>query len=463
MKDLYTFDYDTSLALATYNMVRKAYVALFNELKIQYTVAEADSGNMGGNLSHEFHFPTPKGEDHVISCSNCNYAANEELAYSSLPMVNPQGESAWTFIAPDQIPTNPSLERSFSVWRGLSRDRKTLINVWYALTSPNTSQIPTDSVQPEINTHAVKAVMPELDPGVEDVYSTWAHSISSTGRKGSGLVVIPNIVNLVDHRLPASVTNAISSKDGSVPVEPKAANQPTINITSSVLVTNPLSNEPLNLIRIRNGDACSRCDGGKLRVERTIELGHTFFLGSRYSEPLNALVSLPTLETRLRNNGQVASSRKPVALGNRRGTRVPMQMGCYGIGVSRMIGAVAEILSDDRGLNWPRAIAPYELVVIPIHEDELDAVLVYDTLSLTPQGSERIGHRELDVTLDDRELPFAWKIRDADLIGYPVVVVVGKRWKVDKTCEVQCRRLGVREDVSLEDLTNFVHSLLTRL
>jgi prolyl-tRNA synthetase len=172
MKDLYTFDSSKSLALATYEMVRNAYAALFNELKIPYLVAEADSGDMGGNLSHEFHFLTSKGEDRVINCQSCDYVANEELAKAAVPAhTEPQVGIKWYFIGSNRpIPSgNSSADKAFSVWQGLSRDRTTLVNVWYPL-SPSTV---TGTARPEINTHAVKRIFPDLDPAVENAIALW--------------------------------------------------------------------------------------------------------------------------------------------------------------------------------------------------------------------------------------------------------------------------------------------------
>jgi prolyl-tRNA synthetase len=135
-------------------------------------------------------------------------------------------------------------------------------------------------------------------------------------------------------------------------------------------------------------------------------------------------------------------------------------MGCHGIGVSRLIGAVAEILADSKGLNWPRVIAPYEVVVVPAQGNESDAATVYDALMDDARG---ITTEPVDTVLDDREHPFPWKMRDADLIGYPVIVVVGRHWKQKRVCEVQCRRLAIKEDVQLDELSGFVRKLLSQL
>lgn len=134
-------------------------------------------------------------------------------------------------------------------------------------------------------------------------------------------------------------------------------------------------------------------------------------------------------------------------------------MGCHGIGVSRIIGAVASLLSDAKGLNWPRAIAPYEAIVLtsPQTEDR-DATEVYDAL----YGEVRNGN--VDLVLDDRSgKSVGWKLKDADLIGYPVVIVLGRSWKDRREVEVQCRRLRFKKDVRLDDLRQEVLGLLEQL
>jgi prolyl-tRNA synthetase len=134
-------------------------------------------------------------------------------------------------------------------------------------------------------------------------------------------------------------------------------------------------------------------------------------------------------------------------------------MGCHGIGVSRIIGAVASLLSDAQGLNWPRAIAPYEAVILTSPKvDESDAAEVYDAI----YGEGRYG--DVDLVLDDRVAKsLGWKLKDAELIGYPVVVVLGRGWTDRRELEVQCRRLGFKKDVGLGELRQEVLGLLDQL
>lgn len=447
MKDLYTFDYSIPSALETYHQVRGAYTKIFDELKLPYLVADADSGDMGGNLSHEFHFPTPNGEDNVISCTSCGYVANEELAETGFRPDDNFNEINETSTTDES--TSPLGEAMAvlqpSIWRGISRDRRTLINVWYpAGSSP--------SEQPDINPHAVKSAVPEFDASVEDPLPFWAESRSATTPSKSH-----RLVNLVDSRLPRSARERIESQDPSLAFWPVQLNGQSPAVAIDSMSYDPVTGHPLNLLRIKDGDPCARCATGTLKVEKAIEMGHTFYLGTRYSKPLNATVSVP--RHLLRDGDSEPTTATPDGDLNEE-QKVPIQMGCYGIGVSRMIAAVADTLADEKGLNWPRIMAPFETVVIPAKGLDDAASEVYDALS-SAAGPAR-GPR-LDVVLDDRAESFPWKMRDADLVGYPVIVVAGRRWKAERICEVQCRRLNVREERPFDQIPAFVESLLSKL
>lgn len=472
MKDLYTFDCDTKLAMETYEQVRNAYTAIFDELKIPYLVADADSGDMGGDLSHEYHFPTSQGEDHVISCDNCDYVANEELAHASTSAPHNTGDFQWTFVDCDVTNSIPPPEgrvdgstMTFSVWRGVSRDRSMLVNVWHTSTLSLSANVPVQACLPEINTHVVKALVPNLDSGVENAAALWSanfQKFSAQESTQSSSAIPPTILNLLDYRLPTQVIEMINSGDSSLPYWPTAMANIMTDISMSSISQSPSSMEPIDLLRIRDGDACSKCSEGRLRVQKAIELGHTFFLGTRYSEPLDAKIALPQSSPKNSLDALSVDANQVQPSGILSTTKTPMQMGCHGIGVTRLIGAVADSLADQNGLNWPRVIAPYEVVVVPTKGCEPDAIIVYDTL-VSGASEGNLDLVSLDVVLDDRDYPFPWKMNDADLIGYPVIVVVGRAWKTKRSCQVQCRRLGVKQDVSFERLSAFVDSLLVRL
>ena len=446
MKDLYTFDYSIPSALETYHQVREVYTKIFDELRLPYLVADADSGDMGGNLSHEFHFPTPNGEDNIISCTNCSYVANEELAESAIQPDIESGVARATSSTDisTKLPSEDISALQPQIWRGISRDRQTLINVWYPASSS-----PSD--HPEINLHAVKSAVPEFDASVEDPLPFWAESTAATTPSKS-----LRLVNLVDCRLPRLLREGIGSQSPQVAFWPEQLNGQPPAVSMETLSQDPSTSQPLNLLRIRDGDSCRRCATGTLRVQKAIEMGHTFYLGTRYSDPLNATVAVPGHLLRDGDLNHTTVAQRPDPSEEQ---QVPMQMGCYGIGVSRMVAAVADTLADEKGLNWPRVMAPFEAVVVPAKGLDEAASDVYDVLS-----SPAIPHGpRLDVVLDDRAESFPWKMRDADLVGYPVIIVAGRRWKDERICEVQCRRLNVREELPLDQIPAFVESLLSKL
>ncbi|KAB8238901.1 putative proline--tRNA ligase AIM10 [Aspergillus alliaceus] len=433
MKDLYTFDCSVEEALKTYTSVKAAYTRLFNDLKIPYLVAAADSGNMGGNLSHEFHVPSSKGEDTVISCTSCDSIYNGELADGKTHEFGDndsrQASQASGFDT-GEVSSEAAPTISTGLWMAISKDKRTLLRVWYPKFSmQGATQEP---VEREVNSHAVKSVANaadiDLDLSVENPLEQWAAEVKSN--KASSLYCV---VDLYDSQVRVYKRPPLSDLL-------QQAGCKAEDVDYSMLDRFPGTNKGLSLIKVQDGDKCAKCAQGLVKTHTAIELGHTFHLGTRYSDVLQASVMVD----------QSAS-------GNSETQVVPMQMGCHGIGVSRMITAVADSLADSKGLNWPRAVAPFEAVVVPAKGLEEDAVKIYDALTSDPTSP-------VDVILDDRDKQMGWKLGDADLIGYPVIIVVGKGWKKEQTLEVQCRQLdNLRENVPLEKLSEFVRSLLGRL
>lgn len=408
MKDMYSFDIDTPSALKTYEDVRAAYVGFFSHLKLPFLVAEASTGDMGGSLSHEFHVQSTLGEDTVVTCSSCDYTANDELAETRLPDV-PAAQPAY-----DQA--------ALRVWRGITKDRKTLVNAWYLHPAA------AEAAAVPLNLHAVKSMVPGLDTSIENAVPFWEQALTAETAEPV------NIVNLADFRLGTSFTAPTALIPETItPSAPYTASQPAASSSSS--------SSPLNLLRIQTGDACPRCPSGALQLSKTLELGHTFHLGTRYSAPLNARVNLPA----------------SVAPSGRDEFGVPLQMGCFGIGVTRIIGAIAETMADARGLRWPLAIAPFEVAVVADKTLVAEGLKVYDVLA----GGA--GKLPMDVVLDDRAASIPWKLKDADLVGYPVLVVLGKAFRERGQCEVQCRALGIKETKNVDDVYEYVSNLLEQL
>ncbi|KAK2609009.1 hypothetical protein QQS21_002379 [Conoideocrella luteorostrata] len=406
MKDLYTFDTSFAAAINTYRDVAEAYRAFFAELKIPILTAEASSGDMGGDHSHEYHLPNPIGEDTVITCDSCNYTANDEVARSRPTL---HDRSSMPTIQADDI----------RVWRGITRDRKTLVNAWFPARGST-------GAETEINAHAVKEAVPDVDTSINDAVQIWEGMLHSSLRTETNKA---ELVNVVDMR----IKPAFSELAKELPIFPATKQNMELVLLSTIIATH--DGEDLNLLRLMEGDGCPRCENGQLRVHRALELGHTFYLGARYSDPLDLSITLPNSKT-----------------------STPVEMGCYGIGVSRIFGAIAEHKADNKGLQWPRAIAPFEIVVIPTSGVTANILDFHD--KLTSQSASGPG---FDAVLDDRKETFGWKMQDADVTGYPIIVVLGKAWREKQICEVQCRSLSLKDNVAVKDIPTHLNGVLSRL
>ncbi|EPS42840.1 hypothetical protein H072_3135 [Dactylellina haptotyla CBS 200.50] len=456
MKDLYTFDSSADAALSTYSDVVGAYKSIFDELSLPYLVAEADSGNMGGNLSHEYHYNCNTGEDTVIKCSGkegegCGYTANVECL-EHLPVQRGKWKT-----------------REVKVWYGVSKDRKVLVKAYYPgyvqLTAPSASG-ENEWFKREVNPRVIQSVVGDEGGGIEtgmeeasalnaweENFTPWVDTLDNTTGQAKENEAYSRIIKVYDGHIldgdgESKFTTFSKHEEDFGAESPSIIKQffsdkkiPTIVKTSvEGKPAGSADRHPIFLCKPVTGDSCPKCVEGGLTATKTTELGHTFYLGTRYSEPLKATV------------GTV--DEKGVQ------SQVNMQMGCYGIGVTRLIAAIAELLKDEKGLCWPNAIAPYSIVIVYTRKKgewgmESEAAGVYDAIAAA--DSNRLVD---DIVLDDREESVAMKMKEADLVGYSVVVVLGSNYKNDKIIEVQERRTGRKHKVKAEDLHETLQHIL---
>lgn len=416
MKDLYTFDINQNEAHVTYDNVRQAYRNCLDELKIKYIEARADSGNMGGSLSHEYHFPSTAGEDDVIKCNKCDYARNEEWVpectfnVKDLPTIEKTAE------AMDDFEEAQTTATDF-----VDKTRTRLVRV-VAPRKINGGDIV------GTNPYAVKAAMNgvlAVDTGIEQPKTAFADAISQPTSPDKGTVYYLLDPNTSEENLHSQIrqdSNWLTEND----------------LGAKLVVSSPEQVNSFSLLKQVSGDSCPQCQGGTLSVEKAVEVGHTFHLGTRYSSKLD-------LKIKLSDNAPEPT---------------PVEMGCHGIGVSRLVAAIASSLSDEVGLNWPRVIAPFEAVLIVDGNDTEKSEVasqVYSSL-MSIQGGE------VDTLVDDRRnVNNGYKLKDADLIGYPIILVVGKTWQKTRQVEIQCRRLKLKENVDLGDVSSRVRHLLAQL
>lgn len=420
MKDLYTFDANVADAHKTYDDVRAVYRGFLNELTIPYIEAQADSGDMGGDLSHEYHFPNDAGEDTVITCTSCNIARNEE--YVSRTTFTPGRIES----PPPKPTTLPDVTQVFRK-SFLGKSGKDLVRAFGLRES---QELTDDDELPElINSYALKAALAdvlEVDTGIEGAPEKFGAShLSSLRGDNERETDKHRIFYVLDRRVP---TDTIA--------EVVAGDMQHFSEGVEFFIVDSSSHETadIDLLRPQDGDDCPSCKKGKLKVHKAIEIGHTFHLGRRYSSVLDF---------------QIRPSYDPS------GPPTPVEMGCHGIGVTRLIAAVASCLKDDVGLNWPKVIAPFEAVILTSNELGSEAEKLYDALSHSENGG-------VDAILDDRDVTLPFKMKDADVVGYPVLIILGRSFSQGQI-EVQCRRLQIKEQVPLDQVVGFVQSVLKRL
>lgn len=419
MKDLYTFDPTLADAHKTYDEVRTAYRGFLNELTIPYIEAQADSGDMGGDLSHEYHFPNVAGEDTVITCTACDIARNEEYV------------SRNTF-TPTRIETIPEIKESSVATKLAQKDfiGQGGTDLVRAFAQQPPEEPAKDAPQEWINSYAVKAVLKDtldVDTGVEEPGQKFASSCqNSMGRDQSQAAD--------KHRIFYVLDQTVSTHDIQDVV---AADMQQYSNGVEYFVVDSKSNDAaeIDLLRLRDGSHCPECKEGKLKMHKAIEIGHTFHLGRRYSS---------VLDFNIREGNE------------KNAPLVPVEMGCHGIGVTRLIAAVASCLKDEKGLNWPKVIAPFEAVILRSENFKEPAEQLYDEMSSSEQG-------RVDAILDDRDVSLPYKMKDADMIGYPVLIILGQAFSKEGLVEVQCRRLKIKEKVAKDQVVSFVQDVLAKL
>ncbi|KAI4204019.1 MAG: hypothetical protein LQ350_001412 [Teloschistes chrysophthalmus] len=431
MKDLYTFDATPQQAMETYTLARKAYDAFFDELRIPYIVAEADSGSIGGNLSHEYHVPSSGGEDTVISCGSCTYAANEELAKTQSTMSEHRRSIG------DFVP--------YRSWFGIGKDRTQLLEVILPRHVGSDAAVGSKNREAQVNPYLVKQLYPHLDLSIEHALSIfidrWKDNPPSKDGQKPESSSRPRLVRIYDYRIPVSSMGHHQNSIG--------GGHLLQELSSNVDLEIVVDRSSLDLARIQEGDGCPKCGNKSIRLQQAVELGHTFYLGDRYSRPLDAKFITPPAQQIDQTSLVTPEGESELRQGDK--DKSWFQMGCHGIGISRIIGAVADALADRQGLLWPRVMAPFEAAILANEDHKVAAESVWDVLTRYEPGFDPV-----DAILDDRDRGLGWKLKDADLIGFPVVVILGSTYSKEGVCEVSIRRLGSREKVATKSLREYI-------
>lgn len=416
MKDAYSFDRDPKGAEESYRAMYEAYTAIFQRCGLRFRAVEADTGKIGGSLSHEFMVLADTGEDSVVSCNDCDYAANLEMAaVASIP-----GEGA----APAAGGAPPDSGRDPE--RVSTPGQRTVEEVTAFL-----------GVTPR---DLVKTIIVSGDKGVAAVLVRGDHEVNPVKVRR---LVDDETLELADPEMVEKVTgapigfagpiglntpiyadNSVAAMSGFV----TGGNEKDVH-TAGVDLADFSIKAFADLREANEGDPCPKC-GGTLTFLRGIEVGHVFYLGTKYSEAMGACF--------LDEDGH---------------ERV-IEMGCFGIGVGRTVAAAIEQNHDDKGIIWPAPLAPFQVCLLSLNPTE-DAVL---------KASDELYRGLLDagveILYDDRDERPGVKFNDADLIGVPVRLTVGKRGLAEGVVEIKLRGTGEERKVPLTEAVQAVKELV---
>ena len=409
MKDAYTFDHDEEGMVRSYDAMLRAYRRVFDRCGLSYVVVEAEPGQIGGGVNHEFMARADVGEDLFAECANGDYLADLKAA---TPMP-PEPVKADNPAPLQKVPT-PGAATIEAVGRllGVPAGRMLKTMLYDAGGTTVAVLLPGDREVEEAK--LARFLFPSPVRRLEDAdFSARGLPKGYVGPQGLG----DEVSILADH----AVTGGADWVTG--------ANEPNHHVTGANTPRDFRVDRYEDLVALRDGDRCP-VDGGELRVGRSIVVGHIYQLGTRYSGPLKATFV------------------------DEDGSERPYQMGSHGIGISRILAAAAEQFHDEAGLRLPRALTPFDIVVIAANADDERVAAEADRVY-----RELVG-RGQDVALDDRDQTAGVKFADADLIGYPVQVVVGRRGIEAGTADLKLRATGERSWAELATIGRAVVDLL---
>ncbi|HEX8890192.1 MAG TPA: proline--tRNA ligase [Pyrinomonadaceae bacterium] len=421
MKDAYSFDVDEAGLDKSFEDQREAYKRIFDRCGLKYTIVEASSGAMGGSASNEFMVKSDAGEDMIATCSNCDYAGNLEKATSRLPEV----KDGIGLDSPVEFPTPGvrTIEDLTTFPGGADADRqvKTLI---YVSTKDGASEFILALLRGDHQLQETKLsdslagaeVRPARPEEIRELLGASAGSLGGVGAKAKAREGGKEIKIIADLALKGrrNMTTGANKDDHHLR---------GVNISRDIPV-----DRWLDLRTVTSGESCPHCETGKLEVAKSLEIGHIFKLGTKYSISMGATVL------------------------NQDGKEVPIIMGSYGIGVERIMASAIELHHDENGIIWPKAIAPFDCIIIITNMKQEDLREAGEKLY---HDLQRAG---LDVLLDDRDERAGVKFKDADLIGVPYRITIGKK-VADGLVELFDRRAKTTEDVKLKDLVERVQAL----
>lgn len=410
MKDAYSFDATDEAAQASYHKMYDAYTRIFLRCGLKTIAVEADTGVMGGKFSHEFMVPAETGENEVVYCEACGYAANIEKAEAGIqsPKSAVQGPGVEKFATPGVVTIEALSKAPYNV--AAECQIKTL--VYLADSKPVLILLRGDDQLNEAKLVGTLGTGNFRPAEAEEIFAALGAHAGSLGAVG-----VTKLPVYADQRL----RDAGEMTTG--------ANEDGFHLRHVAIGRDVQVAHWADLRRVQAGEPCPKC-AKPLKVQRAIEVGHVFKLGTKYSKALNALFLDET------------------------GKQQPAIMGCYGIGVTRTLQAVIEQSHDTNGIVWPLSVAPYTVCITPLSVAPESPVM-----QRAEQIYAELSARGLDVIIDDRNDRPGVKFKDSELIGFPIRVGVGEKSLAKGEVEIK-PRAGALQSVKAEDAVAKVLALI---
>lgn len=416
MKDGYSFDATDEGASASYKKMHEAYTRIFKRCGLEFRPVEADSGSIGGSFSHEFMVLAETGEDTLVICRSCDYAANVEKAKVILADTQASDQE----LQPCVKVETPGMKKVDRVAEFLGVQAKDVIKtmIYLADDEPVAVLVRGDR---EVQSVKLKNMLNATDVELAEDDEIWKRTKLPTGYIGPVDIPIKLVADQEVMQMVNAVAGACEKGHHLTGVNPGRDFTP--------LMTGDLR-------QITPEDPCPVC-GGSLELTEGIEVGHIFKLGTKYSKALNATFQ------------------------DKEGQQQPLVMGCYGIGVSRVVAAAIEQNHDKNGIVFPLPLAPFQVLVLNL------GVKNEETTRAAEKLYQALLDTGLDVLLDDRDERPGSKFKDADLLGIPYRVTVGKTWEKEGLVELRLRQTGdtstIDYDKAAEKISTMVHAELKAL
>ncbi len=414
MKDAYSFHLTDESLDAEYINMKQTYDRIFTRCGLNFRAVEADSGSIGGDVTNEFMVLAESGEDHILFCGTCDYAANKEKAKGRIDLTESTEE-----LKSLELVATPGAKTIEEVSSFLNVDpKKTVKAVLLKEVLEDKTNYFMALIRGDLEVNEIK---------VKNAVGATLELEMYDDEDCKKLGIIKGYVGSINHndQITVVIDETVKSMRNFV-VGANKEDYHYINTNISDLSYSIVA----DIREARKGDGCPKCNG-TLDIARGIEVGHIFKLGKKYSTSMNAVVL------------------------NEQGKQEIMSMGCYGIGVSRVMASAIEQNHDEFGIVWPTAIAPYIAdVIIANTKDD-------DQLNLAEKIYNELQNNKIDAVLDDRNERAGFKFKDADLIGFPLKVIVGKR-AAEEIVEIKERKTGESVEIQASEVLQYVVDFMNK-